>query len=437
MLRRDFLGYSAAVASLASAAWSSSCQQKVQGVQRKSEDPLRVAIIGSNGRGKTLAIDFSKLSDVVVKTICDVDLHVAESAAQSAERRQGSKPEIVQDMRRVLDDQSIDAVVIATPDHWHALAAIWACQAGKHVFLEKPVAHSIQEGQLILEAARKYNRIVQIGHHNRSNPTAREAMEFLHNGGIGKIWMARGLCYKYRESIGSQPDCAVPEGVDYNLWLGPAPERAFNPLRFHYTWRWFWDYGNTDLGAQGVHQLDIARWGMQKDELPTEISCSGGKFLWQDDQETPNCQVATFQYPDTTQIVFEVRALATNDEQGARIGNIFYGDKGYMVMGLIEREGWKVYMGDKNELTESHEQEGPLTLPQNFVEAVKANDKNILTCDIENANFSTDLVHLGNIAYRVNRKLRFDPATMAFLGDEEANVYLKRQYRVGFELPKI
>lgn len=436
MLRRDFLRSSAALASAASAVFSPSCSQKAQGVQSKVSDPLRVAIIGVRSRGKDLTNIFGGSPQVLIRTICDVDLNAAEAAALVAEKRQGSKPEIVQDMRRVMDDQAIDAVAIATPDHWHALAAIWACQAGKHVFLEKPVAHTIQEGQLIIEAARKYNRFVQIGHQNRSNPTAREAMEFLHNGGIGKIWMARGLCFKYRESIGSQPDSSVPNGVDYNLWLGPAPERPFNPLRFHYNWRWFWDYGNADLGAQGVHQMDIARWGMQKDELPTEISCSGGKFLWQDDQETPNCQMVTLQYPDKTQIVFEVRALGTNDEQGARIGNIFYGEKGYMVMGLIEREGWKVYMGEKNELTESHEQEGPLTIVKDFVEAVRSNDKSKLTCEIENGNVSTSLIHLGNIAYRVNRKLRFDPATMTFPGDDEANGYLTKQYREGFELPK-
>jgi len=437
MLRRDFLRYSTAVASAASAAWSSACQQKAQGIQEKVSDPLRLAIIGAKGRGKNLTTDFSKFRDAIVRTVCDVDLNVAEATAQASEQRQGSKPAIVQDLRRVMDDRNIDAVVIATPDHWHALAAIWACQAGKHVFLEKPVAHTIQEGQLILEAARKYDRIVQIGHHNRSNPTARQAMEYLHNGGIGKIWMARGLCYKYRKSIGTQADAPVPSGVDYDLWLGPAPQRPFNPLRFHYNWRWFWEYGNTDLGAQGVHQMDLARWGMQKDELPTEISCTGGKFLWHDDQQTPNCQLATFKYPDNTQIVFEVRALATNDEQGARIGNIFYGEKGYMVMGLIEREGWKVYMGEKNELVESHEQEGPLTLPQNFVDAVKANDRSILTCDIENGNYSTNLVHLANIAYRVNRNLRFDPAALKFEGDDEANGYLTKQYRAGFELPKV
>jgi len=219
------------------------------------------------------------------------------------------KPKTEVDLRRVLDDKEVDAISVATPDHWHALATIWGCQAGKDVYVEKPTSHNIWEGRKMVEAARKYNRIVQSGMQNRSNPNVRAAIKFLHEGGIGDIYMAKGLCFKGRESIGKKQNGPIPEGVHYDQWLGPAPYRPFNENRFHYNWHWFWDYGSTDLGNQGPHQMDIARWGMNKHDYPVKIHCAGGYFVFDCDQETPNTQLSTLEFADAVPGLVYVEGL--------------------------------------------------------------------------------------------------------------------------------
>ncbi len=225
-------------------------------------DTLRVAVCGVRGRGKDHVAGWSKQKDVRIAAICDVDLNVTGPACKAIDRRYGAEPTVVQDIRRLLDDKSIDAISIATPNHWHALATIWACQAGKDVYVEKPVSHNVSEGRRMVEAARKYDRIVQTGTQCRSHQGIQDAVAFLRSGKLGQIYMAKGLCYKSRGSIGHKPDGPVPEKVDYDLWLGPAPKRPFNPNRFHYNWHWNWDYGNGDLGNQGIHQMDLARLGL-------------------------------------------------------------------------------------------------------------------------------------------------------------------------------
>jgi predicted dehydrogenase len=311
-----------------------------------ANDRINVAVIGIRSRGQQLAKGFAKEPNVHVKTLVDVDENLYADRAKELGGIQGSEPGTEWDLRRVFDDKDIDAVVIATPDHWHALGTIWACQSGKDVYVEKPCCHNIWEGRKMVEAARKYNRIVTVGFQNRSLKNVRAAMRFLHEGGIGEVYMAKGLCFKPRESIGFKENGPVPAGVHYDQWLGCAPDRPFNPNHFHYEWHWLWEYGSGDIGNQGPHQFDIARWGLNKYEHPTTITSTGGYYKFECDQETPNTQTASLEYADGKLLNFEVRGLYTNDENGIRIGNLFYGTEGWM---HLNGTTWKTYFGRKNE----------------------------------------------------------------------------------------
>jgi predicted dehydrogenase len=323
------------------------------------------------------------------------------------------------------------------------LAAIWACQAGKDVYVEKPVSHNIWEGRQIVNAARKYNRLVEAGTQNRSNPSVQAAMKFLHEGGLGDVYMAKGLCFKPRDTIGQKPDGTAPAGAHYDLWLGPAPLRPFNENRFHYNWHWFWDYGCADLGNQGPHQMDIARWGLNKSEYPEKIYCGGGKYAFDDDQETPNTQNATLKYRDGKIIQFEVRGLYTNGEDGIKIGNLFFGTKGWM---HLDGSEWKTYFGRKNEPGPSMSGKdaadpsnttgtGDQKHFENFVKVLRSRNRAELNADIEEGHLSTALCHLSNIAYREGRELQFDGHNEKFVNNSKADQYLTRKYRAPFEVP--
>src|SRR5262245_27479818 len=307
-------------------------------------DTLRVAVCGVRSRGMEHIEGWGNLKDVRITTICDADLNVTGPAKAAVERRYGAEPNVVQDLRRVLDDKSIDAISIATPNHWHALATIWAVQAGKDGYVEKPVSHNVSEGRRMVEAARKYGRIVQTGTQCRSHGGIQEAIAFLRSGKLGSIYMAKGLCYKRRDSIGHKANAAVPAGVDYDLWLGPAPQQPFNPNRFHYNWHWNWDYGNGDLGNQGIHQMDLARWGLGKSELPKAVVASGGRFGYSDDGQTPNTLSVAFEFDDA-ELQFEVRGLITNDEAKVKIGDIFYGTEG--ILAITSYESWQAFYGPR------------------------------------------------------------------------------------------
>lgn len=405
---------------------------------------VNIAVIGVRGRGQSHYTNFAKMPDVNVMTMCDVDERVLPEALSKLGKITPKKPKTETDLRRILDDKNIDAVAIATPDHWHALATVWACQAGKDVYVEKPTSHNIWEGRKMVEAARKYNRIVQAGTQNRSNSSVQAAMKFLHEGGIGEVYMAKGLCFKARDTIGKKTDGSVPAGVHYDTWLGPAPLRPFNENRFHYNWHWFWDYGCTDLGNQGPHQMDIARWGLNKNEYPTKIKCVGGKFAFDDDQETPNTQMATLEYSDGKILQFEVRGLYTNGEDGITIGNLFYGTKGWM---HLNGSTWKTFFGRKNEpgpTMGGKNSADPNNLVgtgdenhfENFIKAVRSRNVKDLTADIETGHLSTALCHLSNIAYREGRELRFDGRAERFVSDKEADRHLKRNYRKPFVVPE-
>lgn len=414
-----------------------------------ANDRINIAVIGIRSRGRGHTRRWMQFPDVHIHTLCDVDERLFPDRAKEVEETQGKAPRIEFDFRRVLEDKDIDFVSIATTDHWHSLQTIWACQAGKHVFLEKPISHNIWEGRKVIEAARKYDRIVAAGMQSRSNRNVRAAIKFLHSGGIGDVYMAKGLCFKPRESIGKKQDCPVPDGVHYDLWLGPAPLRQFNPNRFHYNWHWFWDYGCADIGNQGPHQMDIARWGMGKDEHPKKVKCIGDYYAFDSDQETPNTQFATFEYDDGKNILFEVRGLYTNGEDGIMIGNLFYGTEGWMHM---NGNTWHTYFGRENipgpcsdDLEEEADEEvDPMNLMGtgsdrhfgNYIYALRTNNRLHLTGDILEGHISTTMSHIANISNRLGRELTFDSNTETFVGDDIAQSYIKRNYRYPYVVPE-
>lgn len=430
--RRRFL-HDATVLAAGFTALNSAAAQAGEEAEAKKASPndtVRLAVLGVRGRGMEHISGFTNLKDVRITTICDVDRNVIGGASKSIARAYGSEPKYVQDLRRVLDDKEIDAISIATPNHWHALATIWACQAGKDVYVEKPVSHNVSEGRRMVEAAAKYGRIVQTGTQCRSHKGIQDAMAFLHSGKLGKVYMAKGLCYKKRDSIGHKEDGPVPAGVDYNLWLGPAPERPFNPNRFHYNWHWMWDTGNGDLGNQGIHQMDLARWGLNKNEFPKTVQASGGRFGYTDDGQTPNTLSVAFEYDDCL-LQFEVRGLRTNDEAKVKIGDIFYGTEG--ILAIDSYTHWQTFLGEKLERGPGGNGAGDHFA--NFIRAVKSRDAKSLNAPIEDGHLSSAYCHLGNIAYRLGRKLHINPSSESFVNDPEADAILTRDYRAPFIVP--
>jgi predicted dehydrogenase len=402
-------------------------------------DTIGVAVIGLNGQGKTHIRNFSEIEGVRIVALCDVDERVLQQVGAMVEQRTGARPKLYTDLRQLLEDKAIDAVSTATPNHWHALLTIWACQAGKDVYVEKPACWSFEEGEAMVQAARKYNRIVQVGHQMRSDPVTRLAVQRAWAGEIGKLYMSRGLCYKPRGPIGFQKDTDPPPWLHWELWQGPANRRPFNPNYVHYNWHWFWNYGNGDIGNQGVHQVDVARWFLNK-RYPVKVHSVGGRYGYEDQGETPNTQVATFEYEDGALLVFEVRGLFTNDEQGAKIGNLVYGALGYMSSG----DGYQPRRSPQEALPEREKPQRPdlggtgePNHYRNFIQAVRSRRVSDLHCDVEEGVISAQLVHLANISYRLGRALRFDPVRKQFVGDREANAMLRRQNQPkGFEIPK-
>src|SRR5580700_1681535 len=287
-----------------------------------ANDRVRVAVCGLHGRGKDHISAFSHLSNVEIAALCDVD----ENVLQKRIGEVGGKPQSYVDVRKLLQDKSIDAISIATPNHWHSLMAIWACQAGKDVYVEKPCSHNTFEGRQLVRAVKKYNRICQHGSQSRSNPGMLEAIQHLNEGTIGDVYMARAICYKWRPSIGHATEEPVPAGVHYDLWTGPAPLKPFTKNRFHYNWHWIWDTGNGEVGNQAIHEIDIARWGLGVG-FPVSVSAMGGHFMFDDDQETPNTLHATLCFDSAPgkrkMMELEVRHWITNHE--AEIGSGAYG----------------------------------------------------------------------------------------------------------------
>ena len=397
-----------------------------------ANDRVRMAVIGINGRGKDHIQGLSKQKDVEVVTLCDVDSDVLQKGASDFEKKYNRKVQTMADLRQVYDDKNIDAVSIATPNHWHALAAIWACQAGKDVYVEKPGAHNLHEGRKLIEAATRYNRIVQHGVQLRSSVAIQEAIKHLRDGLIGNVYMARGLVFKWRPDIGNKGPSPVPSELNWNMWQGPAQEKEFSKNYVHYNWHWFWDYGNGDIGNQGIHETDLCMWGLDVG-FPEEITSGGGKFLWKDCKETPETLTSVYKYPSSGKVIqFEVRPWMTNKEDGVEIGNIFYGDKGYMVINGYS--DYKTYLGKERTPGPARNEGGDHYA--NFIEAVRSRDKSKQNGPVETAHLSSGIAHLGNIAYRLGRTLHFDPKNEVFVGDKEANQMLTRKYRAPFIVPE-
>ncbi len=403
-----------------------------------ANDRIQVGIIGLGGRGQSHMNFYTTVSGCEVSALCDVDQASLERAIAKVEKASGKKAKGYADMRDVFNDKNVDAVSMPLPNHWHALSTIWACQAGKDVYVEKPASHNVYEGLKMIEAARKYKRMVQIGSQSRSMPHKIEAIKALHDGVIGKVYMSKGLCFKRRKSIGTKPNGPVPPGVDWDKFLGPAPMRAFNENRFKYNWHWMWDTGNGDIGNQGIHEMDVARWGLGRD-LPVMVSSTGGKYVYQDDQETPNTQMATFDYGDA-ELMFEVRGILTGAEgglplRGNVVGDLFYGSDGWMA---LDGSGYQVYKGEKSEKVADvkGEDREASNHVKNFLDACRSRNYKDLTADVEIGVRSVVLVHIANISYRLKRTLKFDPVKLQFINDAEANRMLTRQYRAPYIVPE-
>ncbi|MFO0909603.1 MAG: Gfo/Idh/MocA family oxidoreductase [Isosphaeraceae bacterium] len=392
-------------------------------------DRVRIAVIGVRGRGADLAREFAADGGADVVALCDIDdasfakpLKALESAGKKA-------PRIEKDFRRLLDDREIDAVAIATPDHWHALMAVMACQAEKDVYTEKPASHNVVEGRRMVQAARKYSRVVQLGTQRRSMKHIQEAIATVQGGTLGKVGMARAWIHQKRPNIGHGKPGPVPAGVDYAMWQGPAPDRPFHANRFHYNWHWFWNWGTGELGNNGIHGVDVARWGLNV-EAPISVVSGGGKYVFDDDQEVPDTQIVTWEFPESC-LVWEHRMWSKHGTEGSSFGIAFYGDKGTLI---IDEKGWHVTDPDGN----------PPTKPLSGKPSGGSHVRDFLDCvrsrynpnaDIEIGHLSTRLCHLGNIAHRVGRKLTFDPLREAFKDAPEADALLTREYSSRFEMP--
>lgn len=399
-----------------------------------ANETITLALIGGKGQGRTDALNAIK-DGAVIKTLCDIDDEVLRRTGSDLAKAQNKNPTSEKDFRRVLEDKDIDGVIIATPDHWHAIPTILACQAGKDVYIEKPLSQTILEGQLMRDAARKHNRVVQVGMQRRSGEHFQRAIEYVASGKLGKVCLVKAWMCQVRGSIGTPPDGPVPPGVDYDRWLGPAPKRPFNRNRFHYSWRFFWDYGNSELGNQGVHMLDVAMWGIQAlrgvDKcLPKHVSGSSGIYWLNDAKEVPDTQVMTYDYGDLA-LVWELRSFQDAfPMEGTTAGTAFYGTEGALI---VDGAGWKVH-SKKGEVGPS-EKAGGGSHTRNFLECMKS--RKPPNADVELGRLSTTLCHLGNICTRLKRDLHFNPAAENFANDQEANALLTKEYRAPYLLPKV
>ena len=423
--RREFLQRSA-ILSAAAASTPLLAADTAAKKTGSANDKLRVAVVGINGRGMSHVEGFAGKNNCEVAIICDCDeatygKAMKNSGIQKAIKAQGSTPKYEKDIRKVFDDKSIDVISVATPNHWHALAAVWAMRAGKDVYGEKPATHNVHEGRLMVQAARKYNRICQTGTQSRSMEGMRQVINYIHSGKIGKVDLAYGLCFKPRKSIGLVSAPTEPmKTIDYDLWTGPAHLLPVKRKNLHYDWHWIWEYGNGDFGNQGVHEADKARWGLGVG-LPISVVSVGGRVGYKDDGETPNTQLSLLEYPDGKHIIFEVRGLETKDYMGAKVGNIWFGEKGYVVVDSYSKGTAFNLDGKKDaEFSAGGDHFG------NFIKAVRSRNIKDLNCDIEEGHQSAALCHLSNISYRLGAEATLDKPVAAFTDCKEAVEALDR-----------
>ena len=447
--RRDFVKTAAlAAAPAVRPAWG----------QSSPNSRLNIGVVGFHGRGRDHYREFARMPNVKVAYLCDIDERLYPGAVAEIEKMAGNKPETFVDLRKMLEKKDLDAISIATPDHWHALQMIWACQAGKDVYVEKPVCHNLREGRKMVEAARKYNRIVQCGLNRRSEVRTRTGVRFVQEAKFGPAYRAKAVVYRGRTSIGRVQESSIPNGVNWDLFLGPAPYRSFTLNRFHYGWHYYWDTATTEVGNNGVHAIDVVRWAMNRNVHPVKIHCVGGLFADNSEQETPNVQNTSYEYADGALLELEVTTLPSPTFGGVHSGDFFYTPQGY----VTSANKWSTVVGEftvrnrPNPPSGVDERMGNISFPniaykpgpeipesaepevshfQNFIDCVRSRKREDLHCEMIEGHMSTSLCHLANIAFRTGRKLTFDPAAETFPGDAEANSLLTRKYREPFVVP--
>jgi predicted dehydrogenase len=421
--RRTFLGHAAATAAAALA----------PAARADTPDPIAVGLIGCGGMGNNHLRLLAARRDVRVAFLCDPDANRLAASARLVESAGGGTPKTVKDLRAILDDKAVQAVWIATPDHWHAPATVLACDAGKHAYVEKPCSHNIREGRLMLDAARRADRVVQVGTQARSSAHALKAIQRLREGVIGTVLVAKAWNSQLRKNIGHRKPESPPAHLDFDLWLGPAPQRPYQANLLPGVWRFWHDFGAGDIGNDGVHELDVARWGLGVAGHPSTVTAAGSKFFFDDDQQFPDTQSCVYEWPGDgrvghrRQLVYEQRDWSPYVQEGHENGVAFYGTQGYMIVGKgsfqvfgPKNKPGEAFTGGKPDLAAHH---------QNFLDCVRAGRRP--NADVEEGHLSAALAHLGNIACRVGRVLRFDPQAEQVVGDAEANRLVRRTYRDG------
>ena len=425
MERRTFVKSAAGLAAAASALAPASALG--------ANETIRVAVLGVNGRGQDHIKGLQPLENVEVTTLVDPDLEIGRQRAVEFEKTYGKKVKVVQDMRTVFDDKDIDAVTIATPNHWHTLAAIWACQAGKDVYVEKPSTHCYNEGHSLIAAAKKYDRIVQHGVQLRSSEAIQEAVQQLNDGIIGDVYMARATIFKWRPPLEKHAEEEPPATLDYPMWVGPGKWRPYSKQHVHYNWHWTWDFGNGEIGNQGIHETDMLQWGLGVTQ-PTRLTSMGGRYLWNDHRETPELLTTLMEFEEGGRKKFgevAVRFWCSNRETEQPNGNLFYGSEGYLAISNYTK--YQFFFGQKGEPGPSGE--APTRHYENFIKAVRSRKTSDQNGPVEQAHHAAGMAHLGNITYMRNKVLEFDPKTERFTNDDKANEMLGQQYREGFEVP--
>ena len=411
-----------------------------------ANDRIHVAAIGLNGRGNSMVGTIAKQNNTEVSCVCDVDSRAMPKATKTImESGQTNTPRSEKDCRKVLEDKSIDAIYIATPDHWHAPLTIMGCQAGKHVYVEKPLSHNPREGEIAVAAARKYDRVVQMGAQRRSAPILTQGIEQLHKGIIGRVYLAKTWYTNNRKATYLQP-AAVPSWLDYDLWQGPAPRADYKDGLIHYNWHWFWNYGTGEALNNGTHEVDVARWGLGVD-FPTRVTSVGGRYQFQDDWQTPDTQIITMDYPGRISLMWECRSSNGRKIEGSDRGIIFYGENGSLDTGGDEYKVYdlsgKLISEVKSFMKEDSLQGRNTASPSlgmdsmhvaDFLDAIRNHRRP--NCDVELGYKSTVAMQLGNISWRVGRDLKIDPTNGHIIGDKAAQKLWGREYEKGWE-PKI
>ncbi len=421
LTRRKFLKQTLAVAGAVTIAGT-----KSSGRVLGANDTIRVGIAGLNGRGGAHVGEFVGMKGVQITYLIDPDTRTYGKRLKQIADKKGGTPKTIADVRMALDDKELDVLSIATPNHWHSLMTIWGCQAGKDVYVEKPCSHNVHEGRIAVEMARKHNRIVQHGTQSRSDPAVAQVMEVIKSGKLGKLLVARGLCYKWagRGPFPVKPFTEPPAELDFNLWLGPAPEQKYHANLVPYNWHWFWDFGNGDIGNQGVHEMDKARWSIAGATLPKSVLSLGGRFGYTDQAQVPNTQMAIFDY-GPTQLIFEVRGLPSSAYHGQSIGNVYHLEEGIIA-------GTKFFPKGSTTAAPLPEVKGAGARGPgggnfgNFIAAVRSRKTTDLNADILEGHYSSALCHLANISYRLGEEVSFDAKTKSFGDNKDAYETLAR-----------